>query len=247
MCMPPGLANEAWQPAGPAPCRRAEDPQLNDRIAEGLVAHVHEAAVGLEPGIGQIFGDLDGNVAALQRDLLADVLADGHAGHAAFIVDRQQALGIEIFFRRGMEEVVDHRVGFGLLEFHLRRTDGRTAAEARGGEPLFGVLRVVRADERELHRRDAVSVRVGHPLFRRPGVGQIPRDPQFHVVDFSQQQALALGPVDRTGSEDELRHGPIGLAGGGPPLDRKTVQIADRDMVARLSLLQGDRGVDPMS
>ena len=76
-------------------------------------------------------------------------------------------------------------------------------------------------------------------------MGQVPRHPQFHSVDFSQEQALALGPVDRTGSEDELRHGPVRLTGDGPPLDRKAVQISDGDMVARFPLLQGDRGIDP--
>ena len=130
MCMPPGLANDGLGNLADRFLDAGQiDPQFHDRIA-GLVAHVHEAAVGLEPGIGQVLGDLDGNVAALQRDLLADVLAHGHARHAAFIVNRQQALGIEVFFRRGIDEVVDHGVGFGLLEFHLRRTDGRAAAEA---------------------------------------------------------------------------------------------------------------------
>ncbi len=221
------------------------DPQLHDRIA-GLLTRAHEAAIGLHAGIGQVLGNLDKSGAVVQGDLLAQVFADGHPRHPAFIVNRQQALGIEILFRRRIDEVVEHGVGLGLLEFHLRRTDGRAAAEVSGREPLFGVLRVIRSDERELHRRDAVSIGFGHPVFRRAGVGQIPRDPQFHAVDFSQEQALALRPVDRTGSEDELRQGSIGLAGDGPPLDRKAVQVSDGDVVARLPLLQRDRGIDPV-
>ena len=104
------------------------DPQFHHRIAR-LVAAFKNRPSAWSLALGRYWA-----ISTKRRRgpeaLLADVLAYGQAGHAAFIVNRQQALGIEVFFGGRTDEVVDHGVGFGLLEFHLRRTDGRTAAKA---------------------------------------------------------------------------------------------------------------------
>ncbi len=145
-----------------------------------------------------------------------------------------------------MEEIADHRIGLGLAELDLRRADRRAAAKTAGREPLLMAALDAGPGQRELQSGNAVAIRRRLPLFRRPGMAQIPRHAEPNSVDRAQTQAFAFRPIDRAGMEHEGRYRATLLVGQSLPLDGKAIGVAEENAVARFALLQGEHGIDPI-
>ena len=93
------------------------------------------------------------------------------------------------------------------------------------------------AGQRELERRIAGRGRIRHPLFFDAGMAVELQHRQLHPAKTSQVKRSPLGPVNRSGLEDERRGEPVLVPA---PDCRKLAVIGHQDGIARFAFLQGE-------
>ena len=132
--------------------------QFEQRVVR-LPAGGCEMGGGVGPGVRQVGGDFYANVALAHNDLLPHVFPHGNPVHPAFVVHRQEAVGLAVGVGR-VGEVFPHRGRRRPLKRQPGTTNADFIAKRIGHKPLPEHQDPVGTGQRELDGRAAGRGRI---------------------------------------------------------------------------------------